>query len=140
MLKPEQRPEYDSFREERERRMKEQAAKNEAEKNSRTVSKNRQGRELCVHRPCLVALFPCSLNVGVLLLEAINATFGIHQFLTTSKEWMAVRADFHADIAFVRRAGWKRMSARTGDFHFVVSGMYPSFHCTDSLLAKLVLL
>ncbi len=32
MLKPEQRPEYDSFREERERRMKEQAAKNEAEK------------------------------------------------------------------------------------------------------------
>ena len=33
MLKPEQRPEYDSFREERERRMKEQAAKNEAAKN-----------------------------------------------------------------------------------------------------------
>ena len=32
MLKPEQRPEYDSFREERERRMKEQAAKNEAAK------------------------------------------------------------------------------------------------------------
>jgi hypothetical protein len=36
MLKPEQRPEYDSFREERERRMKEQAAKNEAEKKQQT--------------------------------------------------------------------------------------------------------
>jgi hypothetical protein len=32
MLKPEQRPEYDRFREERERRMKEQAAKDEAAK------------------------------------------------------------------------------------------------------------
>ena len=131
MLTPAQKPEYDKFREERERRMKEISRARAGGESS-----SKQSRELSVHRLCLIALFPASLYVCVLLLETIHTSFGINQLLTASEERMAVRADFDANIALVRRAGRKSVTAGASNFDFVVSGMDPSFHCKNPLLVN----
>ena len=48
--------------------------------------------------------FPLGLHFasfGVLLLETVDAAFGVDQFLTAGEEGMAVRADFNAEVALV---------------------------------------
>ena len=60
--------------------------------------------------------------------EAIDATFRVHQFLTTRKERMAVGADFHADVALVRGACFERVPAGAHNIHFFVGGMDSGFH------------
>lgn len=36
-----------------------------------------------------------------LLLEAVDAAFSIHKFLSTREKRVAIRANFHSDVAFV---------------------------------------
>ena len=74
------------------------------------------------------ALAARACRSGVLLLEAIDATFGIHQLLTAGEERMAMSADFHADVALIGRPGLERVPACAVDFYFVVSRMNTRFH------------
>src|SRR5258708_859037 len=64
----------------------------------------------------------------ILLLEAVHAAFGVDQLLPAREERVAVGADFHADVAFVRGAGPKRVAAGAGDADFQVGGMNSGFH------------
>jgi hypothetical protein len=64
----------------------------------------------------------------VLPLELIDAASRVDQLLLASKERMAGRADFHADIALVRRAGLEGVPAGAGDINFVVSGVNTDLH------------
>ena len=61
-------------------------------------------------------------------LETVDAPFAVDQLLASSEEGMAGRADFHADIALMGRAGTKRVAAGADDITLVVSGMNTSFH------------
>src|SRR5579863_4272230 len=51
------------------------------------------------------------LGFGVLSPEALHASGSIHQLLLAGKEGMAIRADFHADIALVGRPCHERTAA-----------------------------
>src|SRR2546422_11686935 len=52
----------------------------------------------------------------------------IHQPLLAGKERMAVRADFHRDVALMGRPGHKCVAARTMHAHFMVIGMNCCLH------------
>src|SRR5205814_4983816 len=64
----------------------------------------------------------------ILLLEAVHAAFRVDQLLASGKERMAVRADFNADIALMRRARPELVPAGADDVNFFVSGMDAGFH------------
>src|SRR5438034_4296332 len=49
-------------------------------------------------------------------------------YTTLFRSWMAVGANFHADIAPMRGTGLERMAAGADDVHFVVSRMDSGFH------------
>src|SRR5947208_965870 len=66
--------------------------------------------------------------LGVLAAEAFHPAGGIQQLLLAGKEGMAIRADFHVDVALVGGAGGKGVPAGAVDTHFVVSGMNSGFH------------
>jgi hypothetical protein len=68
------------------------------------------------------------LLLRVLPAEALYATRRVYEFLLASVERMAIRADFHMDIALMGGAGEEAVAARTHDAHFVVSGMNGCFH------------
>src|SRR5690349_2557556 len=53
----------------------------------------------------------------VFLLEAINAAGGINQLLAAGEERVAGGADFHADIALVRRPRLEHVAARADHVH-----------------------
>jgi hypothetical protein len=69
-------------------------------------------------------------DLGVLAAEALDAAGGIHQLLLSGEEWMAVGADFNADVAFIGRAGCKGVTARTVHTYFVIIRMNSCFHGT----------
>jgi hypothetical protein len=47
-----------------------------------------------------------------LLPEALDASGGVHEFLLAGEKRVAIRADFHVDIAFVRGPGAECITAR----------------------------
>lgn len=63
------------------------------------------------------------VRLGVLAAEAFNATSSIHQALLPSKERVAVRADFDADVAFVGGPGLKVVAAGANHADGFVVGM-----------------
>jgi len=64
----------------------------------------------------------------VLPLEAVDTAGGIHQLLLAREERVAGGADFHADVAFVRRLSLERVAAGANHVHRSISGMNSSFH------------
>jgi hypothetical protein len=72
----------------------------------------------------------------VLLFEAVHASSRIDQLLFTSKERMAGGADFHSDIALVRRARFEGMAAGADDINFVVSGVNTGLHFSTGILSR----
>ena len=64
----------------------------------------------------------------VLSLKAIDAACRVHKFLLPSEEGMARRANFHTDVALVRRAGLEGMAAGANDIDRVVCGMNSGLH------------
>ena len=70
----------------------------------------------------------CGLVLGVFAAEALDASGGIHELLLAGEKWMAGRAYFNADIAFVSRPRHKCISARAVHANFVISGMNGCFH------------
>ena len=68
------------------------------------------------------------LALGILAPEAFDAAGGIQQLLLAGEEGMAVRADFHVDVAAMGRAGRKAVAAGAHDSNFVVSRMNGRFH------------
>jgi len=73
----------------------------------------------------LVLLAPCSL---ILLLKSIDAASGINELLAAGKERVAGGADFHADIALMRGARFKRISAGPDNIRLVLGGVNSGFH------------
>jgi len=67
-------------------------------------------------------------RILVLLLEAVDSTGRVYQLLAAGKERMAGGADFHADIALVRRTRLEDVAAGADDFDFVVSGVNTGLH------------
>ena len=68
-------------------------------------------------------------NVGVFLLEALNAASGVHKLLLARKERVAARADFDAKhVAFDRRASLEGAPASAVDGNGMVVRMNTGFH------------
>ena len=65
---------------------------------------------------------------AVTLVEAIDASCGIDEFLFTREERVASRTDFDVQVTFLRRAGLERLAARAGDGYFNVFWMNSWFH------------
>jgi hypothetical protein len=72
--------------------------------------------------------FGSGSTASVAFVKSIDASGRIDEFLLTSKERMASRADFYVQVVFHRRASLERASARTDDRNFVVVWMYFRFH------------
>jgi hypothetical protein len=64
-------------------------------------------------------------------LELVDASAGINQLLTSSKERVAFRTDIHVHIA-LDRTGLESFAAGTLDIGFDVLGMNALFHCFTS--------
>ena len=75
-----------------------------------------------------LALFLDQLRFLRFLLEAVDAAFGIDEFLASGEERVAARANFHADVALVSRARTELIPAGTGHIDFLVLGVDPCFH------------
>lgn len=67
-------------------------------------------------------------HLGVLLLEAVDASFRIDQLLFAGEERVAARTDFHADIALMSGTRLELVSAGANDIHFFVSRVDSRFH------------
>src|SRR5687767_7919942 len=63
------------------------------------------------------------------LLEAVDSTRGVHQFLLSGEERMAVRADLQAKF-LLGRAGGPDGATGAVNVHLFVIGMNSSFHGT----------
>jgi hypothetical protein len=68
------------------------------------------------------------LCLGVFPAEALHASGGIDELLLAGEKRMAIRANFHRDVALMGRAGHKCITARAVHAHFVVCGMNSCFH------------
>ncbi len=66
--------------------------------------------------------------VFVALAEALDTARGVNQLLFSREERVATGADFHVDVAFVRRPGLERTPARTVHGDHIVGGMDFGFH------------
>ena len=66
--------------------------------------------------------------LAVTLVEAIDASCGIDEFLFTREERVASRTDFDVQVAFLGGAGLERLAARAGDGYFDVFGVNSWFH------------
>jgi hypothetical protein len=102
----------------------------------------RQGRAIGACELCLIKRFASERDplllfrfgggggfVGVLLLEALDATGCVDQLLLAGEEWVALRADFDADqLAFAGGAGLKRASAGAVDRDGMIIGVNSFFH------------
>ena len=84
-------------------------------------------------------LFPSnSGNVGVFLIEALDAPCGVNEFLLPGEKGMATRADFYAQhVTLDRRAGRKGVAAGAVHRHRVVVGMNTGFHGSPSVVSGL---
>ena len=70
-------------------------------------------------------------GVGVFLLEAFDASGGVHKFLLAGEEGMAIRADFNAQhVAFDGRARLKGVTAGAMDSNWMIVGVNTGFHET----------
>src|SRR5580658_2335825 len=69
----------------------------------------------------------------VLLLKSFNTSRRIHQLLLACIERMAVGADFHADVAFVGRAGLERVATSADHVQLIVSGVNTGLHLQQIL-------
>src|SRR5690348_11030028 len=71
----------------------------------KAIHPRRGGWLLCFRPSELRRLLFLLVTAGglVLLFEAIDSAGGVDQLLAPGEERVAVRADFHADVAFVRR-------------------------------------
>jgi len=68
-------------------------------------------------------------GVGVLLLEAFDATSSVHKFLLAGEERMATGAYFHAQhVSLDGRTRLESTPASTMDGNVVVIGVDPGFH------------
>jgi hypothetical protein len=76
------------------------------------------------------ALFRWSYgHVGVLLLETLDASSGVHQFLLAGEKRVATGANFNAEgIALHCRASLKSMSAGAMNVYGVVIGVNTGLH------------
>jgi len=61
-------------------------------------------------------------------LKPVHAAFRIHQLLTAREEWVAIGADFNADIALVGGARPEGVAAGADDVHFFIGGMDAGLH------------
>ncbi len=67
-------------------------------------------------------------NLLILLLETVDAAFGVDQLLFAGEKRVATGANFNADVAFVGRAGAELVSASAGHVHFFVGRVDTRFH------------
>src|SRR5271165_4942799 len=67
-------------------------------------------------------------DLGVFAAEAFHASGRIHQFLLAGEKRVAVRADFHVNIALMGGPGSKTVAAGAHDADFVVSGVNGCLH------------
>src|ERR1700739_464570 len=80
-------------------------------------------------RPDLTAVAPyllrrrCLGSLGVLTAEPLHAPCRVNQALLAGEERVAVRADFHVDVALVGRPGLKVVSAGAHHAHRSIVGM-----------------
>ena len=63
-----------------------------------------------------------------LLVEPLDAAFGVDQLLTSGEERMAVRADFEVELGF-RRARLEGVAARAASLDLLVLRVNPFLHC-----------
>jgi hypothetical protein len=77
--------------------------------------------------PCSGDGFRFLRFLAVFLLEALHPSGGIDELLLAGEERMALRADFHLEVA-KRRAGLENISADAGDGGTLVVGMDAFFH------------
>src|SRR5258708_6727579 len=68
------------------------------------------------------------VGFGVFAAEALHTSRSVHEFLLAGKEWMAIGADFHVDIAFVRGTGGELVAASAMHANFVVCRMNTWLH------------
>jgi len=71
------------------------------------------------------------IALRVLAAEALDAAGRVHELLLAGKERMASGTNFYADVALVRGAGDKCVTAGAMDPNFVVAGMNGSFHVSS---------
>ena len=66
--------------------------------------------------------------LAISLIEAINASCRIHQFLFAGKKWVASGANFYVQVAFPCGTRLKRLAARAANVNLVILGMNSCFH------------
>ena len=84
-------------------------------------------------RKLLKGLLLTGFSLGVFAPETLNTASCIHQLLLAGEERMAAGANFNMNIALVRGARSKAVSASAHYAHFVISGMDSCFHFYDDL-------
>src|SRR5262249_10814362 len=84
-------------------------------------------------RKLLKGLLLTGFSLGVFAPETLNPASCIHQLLLAGEERMAAGANFNMNIALVRGARSKAVSASAHYAHFVISGMDSCFHFSDDL-------
>jgi hypothetical protein len=70
----------------------------------------------------------CRFCLGVLAAEAFYTASRVHELLLAGEEWMAGGADFHVNIAFMRRTSRKLITTGTQYLDLIVSGMNSCLH------------
>jgi len=70
----------------------------------------------------------CGWLLAVALVEAIDTSCGIDQFLFTGKKWVTRRADFDVQVTFLGGASLEALAARAGNRDFNVFWMNSWFH------------
>jgi hypothetical protein len=65
---------------------------------------------------------------AVFAAELVDATAGIDDFLLAGVKRMTCRADLDVEVVTQRGAGREFVTAATGNFHFLVVGVYLGLH------------
>jgi hypothetical protein len=68
------------------------------------------------------------LFFAVALAEFVDLPGGVHDFLLTGIKWVAVRADFHVQVATDRGAGLEAVAAAADHVDFSILGVDIRFH------------
>ena len=68
---------------------------------------------------------------AVALVEAIDASCGVDQFLFTGKERVAGRTNFDVQVALLGRTSLKRLATSASNSYFDVFWVYSWFHFTS---------
>ena len=83
---------------------------------------------------CCHLLRSRSSTTSVTLVEAIDASGGIHELLFTRKERVTLGTNFDMKFFAHRGAGLKRMTASAADVDLLIIRMYFLFHCSTVLI------